>query len=447
MKKSKKIFIGITVVVGLLLILPLLVPTQTYLHKAEALASEKLGVPVVIGSAHLFLLPSPRVALNDITVGKQQELKVEELVAIPTISTLFSSNKTLDLTITKPVINKTALEFISALSAKKSEDSGSAGIHVRHIRIDELQLVWPDANYPAMHAEATLNEGYQLASASLGTIDGKLKANVVPSSNSNEQLIIVKASKWTLPVGLPLLIDAATLEMRLKGSQLEIPKIDIMLYSGKVTGNAVLSWGKNWRTSGKLNIANLAVKQPTSLVSKSVYLSGNLFSNGNFSSNAKDIAALAGNLRADFKFKINNGVLHGLDLVRVASLLIKQNQVGGATQFNAFSGLLNVSGKQYHLKNLNISSGLLTATGQVKIKPNKQLDGVVATEIENSAGLAAIPLIVSGSVSKPVVLPSKAALLGAAAGTAILGPGVGTSLGIKAAGALDSVKDLFTGDK
>ena len=145
------------------------------------------------------------------------------------------------------------------------------------------------------------------------------------------------------------------------------------------------------------------------------------------------------------QFKVNNGVLHGLDLVRVASLLLKQNQSGGETQFDVLSGVLNVSGKQYQLRNLKISSGLLAATGQVKVKPNKALDGTVEVEVKSGMGMAAIPLNVSGTVEHPVVLPSKAALAGAVAGTAILGPGVGTSLGVKAAGAVDKLKGLFGG--
>ena len=454
MKNSKKILIGVAVIVGLLLILPFLIPMQTYLQKAEALASEKLGVPVVIGSTNLFLLPSPRVALNDITVGEHQELKVEKLVVIPTISSLLFANKTLDLNISKPVINKAALDIVSALMVKKTDETEPTSVRVRHVTIDEMQLVWPDAKYPVMNAEATLTETYQLQSATLETVDGKLDANVTPrvTPNGDEQLIIVKANNWTMPVGLPLLIDTAKLEMHLKDSKLEIPQIDIALYGGKLTGDAVLSWTENkgvtsWRMSGKLAIANLSMKQPSRLVSKSVYLSGNLFANGNFSAKAKQLSQLADNLRADFKFKVNNGVLHGLDLVKVASLLLKQSQSGGETQFDTFSGLLNVSGKQYHLRNLKISSGLLAAAGQVKVKPNKALDGAVVVDVKNSMGLTEIPLVVSGTVSKPVVLPSKAALAGALAGTAVLGPGVGTSLGIKAAGALDKVKGLFGNDK
>jgi uncharacterized protein involved in outer membrane biogenesis len=449
MNKTKKILIGAALLIGLLLILPFLIPMQTYLHTAEKIASERVGQPVSINSAHLFLLPSPRVVADDIVIGKNQELKVESLVVIPTVGSLFSVTKIIDLSISKPVLKKAALDFISALTAKKSESSGTAAVTIRHIKVDDLQLVWPDAKYPAMNADVTLASDNKLEFATLETKDGKLDAKITP--DDDEQLIVVSANKWTLPVGLPLLIDKAKLEMHLKGSKLSIPKIDIALYGGKLTGDAVLSWqeikGKtNWRTSGNLNVDNLSVQQPSSMVSKAVYLSGNLFGSGDFSAAAKEAGQLSDNLQTKFQFKVNNGVLHGLDLVKVASLLLKQSQGGGETQFDEFSGVLNSSGKQYHLRDIKISSGLLSAKGQVKVTPNKALDGTVVVDVKNSLGLTAIPLDVSGTLSKPVVLPSKAAIAGAVAGTAILGPGVGTSLGIKAGGAIDKLKGLF-GDK
>ena len=448
MNKTKKIVIGAALVFGLLLILPFLIPMQTYLHQAETIASNKLGQPVTINSAHLILLPSPRVAASDIVIGGNQELKVESLVVIPTIASLFSQTKILDLHMSKPVMKKAALDFISILAAKKSESSEAAVVNIRHIKIDELQLVWPDSKYPSMNVEATVTGDNKLESAIVETVDGRLKADVTPkaTSNGDEQLIVVSANKWTLPVGLPLLIDKAKFEMHLKGSKLTIPKVDIALYGGKLTGDAVLDWAKVWHVNGKLDVENLSVQQPSSMVSKAVYLSGNLFGKGSFSAAAKDASQLSDRLQTNFQFKVNSGVLHGLDLVKVASLLIKQNQSGGETQFDEFSGVLNSSGKQYHLRNLKISSGLLVATGQVKVKSNKTLDGAVEVEVKSSMGLVAIPLDVSGTVSKPVVLPSKAALAGAIAGTAIL-PGVGTSvgakLGSKAGGAMDKLKGLF----
>ncbi len=445
MEKYKKILIFAAIAIGLLLIAPFLIPMQTYLHKAEKIASEKLGQPVTIGSARLFLLPSPRVAASDIVVGKQQELQVESLVVTPTIGSLFSATKIIDLSISKPIIKKAALDFIAILNSNKSASGEATAVHVRHINIDALRLVWPDSKYPDLNIEATLTDANALESAVIETIDGKLTTNVSPEDGG--QLIVLNASQWTLPADMPLLIDKAKLEMHLKDSRLNISNINIALYGGKLTGDAKLDWAKNWRASGNLRVDSIAVQQPSRMMSKAVYLSGDLFGSGTFSSTAKEAGQIADNLQTNFQFKVNNGVLHGLDLVKVASLIIKQSQSGGETQFEEFSGVLNSAGKQYHLQNLKIRSGLLAAAGQVKVKPNKALDGVVAVDVKNSMGLTEIPLIVSGTVSQPVVYPSKAALAGAVAGTAILGPGVGTSLGIKAAGALDKVKGLFGDDK
>ena len=445
MKKSQKIAIAAVLVIGLLLILPFLIPMQTYLHQAEKIATEKLGQPVAIGSVHLQLLPSPRVSASDIVVGAHAELKLASLVLTPTMASLFSDTKILDVSISKPIVEKSALDFVAAL---KTSSNSASSVNIRHIKIDELQLVWPNIKLPIMNAEATLTSENKLETATLITVDGKLKANVMP--DGDEQLIKVNANKWTLPVGLPLLIDKATVEMHFKGNRLTMPNMDIALYGGKLKGDAVASWPANkskasWRVSGNLSIDNLSVQQPSRMLSRAVYLSGRLFGKGNFSSAAKDAGALADSCQANMPFKVNNGVLHGLDLVRVASLLLKQNQGGGETQFDVLSGVLKVSGKQYQLRDLKISSGLLTATGQVKVKPNKALDGVVEVEVKSGMGMAAIPLNVSGTVEHPVLLPSKAALAGAVAGTAILGPGVGTSLGVKAAGAVDKLKGLFGG--
>ncbi len=98
------------------------------------------------------------------------------------------------------------------------------------------------------------------------------------------------------------------------------------------------------------------------------------------------------------------------------------------------------------MRDINLRSGLLAASGQVKVNQNKVLDGVVEVELKKGLSLAAIPLQVSGTVDNPSVFPTKAAMAGAVAGTAILGPGMGTRLGIRAGGAVDKIKGLFQSD-
>ncbi|MDP3088958.1 MAG: AsmA family protein [Methylotenera sp.] len=442
MLKSRKIVIWLSALISLLIILPFLIPTQSYLNEAERVASDKFGVPVTIASVHWSLLPSPRVVAEGITVGKLQEIKVAQIVVIPTLSSLFSSTKVLDLRVNKPIFKHGAVVIASTLFRKHTEVSkDTATININNVKVEALQFDWPAIKLPLINLNVNFKNANVLTSVTINAEDEAFKA--VISSKSDEYLISMLAKNWISPVGLPLLIDSAKFEMILKGSRLYIPIIDVALYDGKLTGNANVSWGKDWHTSGKLKLDNVSIKEPSRLVSKAVYFSGHLFSSGDFSSSAKEPSALADNIRADFKFNVNSGVLNGMDLVKVASILIKQGHSGGETEFDELSGLLNVADKQYNLRNLKISSGLLSGTGQVKIKANEQLNGDVEIKLKHSASLVAIPLNVSGTLNNPVVLPSTIALAGALAGTAILGPGVGTSLGIKAGGVIGKFKGLF----
>jgi len=68
-------------------------------------------------------------------------------------------------------------------------------------------------------------------------------------------------------------------------------------------------------------------------------------------------------------------------------------------------------------------------------------------KVKNSATLAEMPLRISGTLDKPSLFPTKAALAGAAAGAAVGGP-LGAGLGIKAAEGVEKLrKGLFGSDE
>lgn len=445
MKKSKKYLIGLTLIVAVLFVVPLLIPVRAYLNQAERVATEKIGVPVSIGSGRLQFLPTPRVIANDITVGEKQQIRLESLSVVPVIGSLLTDTKIVNIEITRPIIQKAALDIVAAISNQPDKPSDtSSPVRVAHIVIHELRLAWPEISLPALNLNATLKEQNALEALTLETVDSTLKATVTP--NHRGHLILVNAEKWVLPAGIPALIDKATIEMHLHDQQLDIPKINVALYHGNLSGSAALFWSKGWKTSGKLEVNQVSVKELARMVSPSLYLSGTLFGKATFSSAAKEASTLMDHLNAEFRFHVNNGVLHGVDLVKVASLLTKQT-TGGETQFDEFAAVLSVKDKHYALRDIKMRSGLLAASGQVKVKPDKSLDGLVAVELKKGVSLATVPLEVSGTVDQPSVLPTKAAMAGAVAGTAILGPGVGTSLGIAAGGAVDKIKGLFQSEK
>jgi len=441
MHKWKQKLIWVGAVLAFLLIVPFFIPMSTYTKQAEDLAAEALGVPVTIGSLRIALLPSPRLSVSDVVIGNDKEFTVAHVSVVPALTSLFSDAKVISsVKVKKPVIKKAALDILGNLSKQPKSEPSTTTVSVRQINIKDAKLVWPDMKLPEINADITLTDDNKPESAEIETVDGKLKLDLTPEEN--RQLITLTAKAWTVPAGPPLLIDALSMDMVLTENKLDISKIDGALYGGKLTGDANLTWGKVYKLSGKTKLDNLAVREPASLMSKSTRVSGQLFSSGQFNATAKEPAQLADNLHADIKFNVNDGVLYGFDLAKAPLMLLGQGK-GGETKFDEFSGLLGISGKTYRFRNLNIRSGLMSATGEVKINPNKSLDGEVKVEAKNDMKVGAIPLQVSGTLSSPMVLPTKAAIAGAAAGAAVLGP-AGAGLGLEAA---DKLKGLFGDDK
>ncbi len=423
-----------------LLVIPLMIPMSTYTRQAESLAEKSLGVPVHIGALHLAILPTPRLNASDLVVGANEEFRVAHLSVLPAITSLFSEKKVISsIKIDKPIIKKAALDIVAALSGQPKDTTSKTTVSVQKIRINQTTLIWPGMHLPEINAEIDLNEENLPKTAKLESVDGKLKLDLTPEEN--RQIITFSARAWTLPAGPPLLLDKLDMNMVLTSNKLDILNIDAALYGGNLSSHAILTWGKAYKLNGKMKLDNLAVHEPVRLISKSSRVSGQLSCSGPFSATAKEAGQLMDNLQANIQFNVKNGVLYGFDLAKASLMLIGQGK-GGETKFDAFTGLLDISAKTYRFRNLNIESGLMAANGEVKINPDKSLNGKVEVEVKKSASIAAIPLEISGTLENPKVFPTKAAIAGAVAGTAVLGP-AGTGLGLKAGNAVDKLKGLF----
>jgi uncharacterized protein involved in outer membrane biogenesis len=445
LKNFKRPAIIVSVVIIALILIPFLIPMGGYIHRLEAAASEAIGVPVKIGSLRLAFLPTPRVNAGQVVAGEQDDLTIDNVAIVPEVTSLFSEAKKIAvIKIDQPVVKRSALDIVS-LYREKAAKSGAADsrVMVRQIVLKKARLVWPQMQLPEFDAVLNLTDANQPDTAEILSTDGHLKATLQPQGET--QLISVKAEGWEVPVGPPLLIDRLRMDMTLRGTHLHVSRIDIDLYDGKVAGSAALDWAKMWQLKGKLNVDHLALQEPVAKLSKTTRLSGKLFGEGSYTATAATPAVLVDKLQANFRFRVDNGVLYGMDLAKAATLLLSSGQQGGETRFDEMSGVVKVSGRQYQLQNLKVVSGLLSAAGHVKILPNKDLDGVIDVDLKKGVSLATVPLKVSGTVSKPEVFPTKAAMAGAVAGTAVLGPGVGTTLGVKAGSALDKMKGLFGG--
>lgn len=437
----KKFVMAAVVLVVLLLLIPFLIPTGTYLKQAEQLASTAIGQPVSIGGLRLAFLPTPRVKLTALRVGQHDEVSVGSIAVIPAITSLLSDQKVISsVEIADPVIKREALDFLAAMPKSAPSDQ-PAQVVVQKIRLHRVQLVWPDMTLPAFNVEASMKDASTLENLTLDTVDGHLNAEVNPDEAGYK--IALNAKEWVAPAGPKLLFDTLKSEMTLRGSKLHIASLDAALYKGTLAATGDVDWSKGLHANAKFKTDGLDIAALSQLFSKERLVSGRLQGTGTVGVQTKDAAKAADHLVLDYQFNVAQGVLHGVDLAKAATLLLNEGEKGGETRFDELSGVLHLVGKQIALNQIKVASGLLAANGNVKISPSKQLDGVVEVELKKGMALATVPLQVGGTLDKPTVFPTKAALAGAAIGTGVLGPGVGTSLGVKAASGVEKIKGLF----
>jgi uncharacterized protein involved in outer membrane biogenesis len=434
--KSKKFLLAILALFVVLAVAPWLIPTTAYITQIEQLATQKLGVPVRIESLHFALLPTPRANLTGLVVGSGEEVRVAEVAAVLDVTTLFDATRVISrLELSEPLVKQSALGLLAGLN-NQGASSGPAPVELRGIVLDDAIFDLTSGSLPAMDADIRLGAGSALEKAALTSSDGKLKVNVLPREGG--YAATVQAEKWTLPVGPKLTFEALSADLTYVGSTLKFPRIEAALYRGRLTASGQLDWTKNWRLTGQFNTQAIELGEATALFTRAVRVTGRISGSGMFASSAKDADKLGDALALDYKFKVEDGVLHGVDLMKAASLLIRQGATGGETRFDELYGTLHTRGKQIEVRPVHIGSGLLVADGHVKIAADKKLGGQVDTEIKKGVSLVKVPLAISGTMDSPMVLPTKAALAGAAAGTVLMGP-LGTNLGTRAGSALQSL--------
>lgn len=439
MKWPKRLFIILVVFVAVAG-LPFLIPLNNYIPEIEKLAGERLHEQVKIGSLRILLVPLPHVRLQQVTVGAQQDIKIDAIKITPALTTLFGPIRVLrDIELDKVSIRQAIL--VSAPAWFKSE-GGPQTVKIETIGLNHVTLESPKMVLGPLSVKINMGDGSGLKNVQLTSDDGKLKMEAMPVSDSNFDLKLT-ARKWQLPMGPAIQFDTLDIAGAVNMERLRLKDIDGKLYGGTLNGTAELNWKSEWKLSGNLKGRRVALESLLPLLNAKARMSGQLNANAKFLMNAKNASQLADYPNIDGDFSVHKGVLHGFDLAKAAQPIMTKEVHGGQTEFDEFNGTFSITGKNIRLRKINITSGLLSASGDVDISPSKKLGGKVYVEVKRGVSLVSVPLKVSGTLQDPVLFPTGAAITGAAVGTAILGPGVGTSLGTKAADTLDN----WFGDK
>ena len=326
-----------------------------------------------------------------------------------------------------------ALRGIRVAGSGKVEFSDGWRIQTALTRIDA----------PLEQVMALLEKPVELTGAifAKGMLSGKAATLSALKDNfrfSGEVLVSHATARIATGLQHPLVFDQIRARVAAQPEHLELNTLEARLYGGKLSGTMSIN-RKDAVLAAEVAMDGIAMQPLVEALTNEVLFTGSMDGAAKFSMRLDAFERFPENLQLAGNFHLRNGVLTKVDLVQAAINPDKVNATRGTTRFDDLTCLLNVDASGYHFRKLKISSGSLNAGGKVDISPSLQIGGTLDTNIKGTAGMVSMPMVVSGTLNNPIVRPSGSALAGAAVGTAILGPGLGTAVGIKIGGFLNKL--------
>lgn len=436
----KRILITIGLLFAIALAVPYFITFNDFIPHIEQAISNKLKEPVTIKSIKFSSFPRPHLTIEEITVGTNEDIILNKVVLIPDIFSLLQSSIVIKrIEVDSPIITQKAFDKISELS---KANASSASQQPSQVRVESIHFVnalikFGKVNFGPFDARVNLDSTGKPVEASINTLDGVLKIFIKP--DQSHYLIDANAKKWTLPIGPQLVLDELNIKGIATSKDVKFSRISAKLYGGSASGKAAFSWLKGYKLNGNLDINQVELQKIASMLSSKTHISGKLNAEPVFSASAVSADQLINTLHLETPFKVNNGVLYGVDIQKAATKLIKKGSTGGETHFDQLSGHLVMAHNVYNFTQLKIASGTLAVDGSVNVSAKKDLSGRINVQVAAIGISTKVPLNISGTVDAPLLYPTGATIAGAAIGTAIMGPGVGTSVGAKVGGWVDNI--------
>jgi hypothetical protein len=433
MKFPIRILAGAAIVVAALLAIPFLLPLGFLIPEIERIASDQLKSPVKVESLRLVILPLPHLTLTGIAVGKKPFLEVREVIITPSLGSVFDQPRVISEISMHGVVIGQALIAKASNWASRSSSTGPVPVRVERIEVRDAFVDLTGLKLRDVEADLDLTAQSQVARGEVRADKGHMVVSLLPAGKGFT--VQITGYDWKLPVGPALLLSSLTAAGSLNPLQgISLQTIQAQAYGGTLAGKLKVGWAKDWTIAGNLDIKGVEIQPVVALFTQATTLSGRLSANPVVDMQAPSAPELAQALDIESDFKVENGILYNFDLSNAAKALLDKNALkGGQTNFDQFSGHLGVDAAGYYLTKVEIASGVLRADAEIFVSPKQELSGQVDVAIKGTGGLVSTPLVMSGTLQDPTLYPSKAALAGAAAGTALLGPGLGTTVGLKAA--------------
>ena len=387
-----KIFTGL-IVLALLAIagLPYVWPLDEYISPLENIISAQIKQPVRFKKMNFALLPMPKLELHTVTMGKNEELKIKDVVLNFDLSALFAATRS---------INKVQLINIS-LSTTSVNDvlpwlQSAGGIEkypVARIELSGVNIQNKDIQLPLLNGFADFDPQGKFTNSNLQSADSKMQIDL----HAQDRLIQIELNVHD--GHLPILPEINFKDFSANGiianNEIVFSEVFAHIYGGTLTGKATLNWSRGWKLMGQINAKSLELKT----LFPDFGITGELYGDAVVSMIGPTLPELDDTPRLEGSFEIKNGVISKLDLETTARFGSRPG-VAGHTDFSELAGMFKVNTRSQRYTLNSISAGATSATGIIEVDEKHQLSGKFQVDIVG-VNSGKVPLKLTGTPSDP----------------------------------------------
>lgn len=394
----KKVFTGLATLLVLTVALFFLYPYSRHLPHIERLATELLGHPVHITTVSPSLFPEPSIALEGVTVGAGEQLRIGSVKLIPRVSTLLSERTVMrEVRIEQAGVN---VAFLPMLSRRQDINWASRWVKVERVSVVNSSLLMLDGALGGLHGDLLINDDGVLTQLSLASSDGALKLQ--GANSAGVWKVSLTALGWQTPGTPSMLFDVLEAEGTMNSQRLQFDKLDIKLYDGYATGHVALDWAQLPRLEGEITTSRLGLGSLVKVFAPSLLLTGDLSMTVAVEGQGASFAELQQSLRASGTLGIQRGQIERVDLVQAVRIPRPGGVRGGSTRFDRLDGQVTVDASGLSLAQAEMESGLVGAFGNVRLAGGK-IDGRFDVNLQGSATKVRAPVSIEGIFADPVV--------------------------------------------
>ncbi|MEQ1583034.1 MAG: AsmA-like C-terminal region-containing protein, partial [Candidatus Nitrotoga sp.] len=378
----------------LAVLLPYVLPMQGYVAQIEQKLSAQLQQPVHVGHLHVILLPQPKLELEDVSMGGSQELKASSVVLNFNFSALLSEIKAIhSLEISNLILS--AENFDKALLWLQTA-GGDSRYPVARMVLQRARVSDDELSLPTINGVVNFDGQRRFAKAVLKSEDGKLSIELQPQQSRWQIALAIKEGH--VPLLPNILFNELTIKGELGAGEIKFHEIDGRLYGGMLAGSAHLTWLKGWQMQGLVNVKAMQLHDALPKLG----IAGEMDGDANFILRGEKLSLLAKTPYLDGKFLVKKGLINTIDMVETSRMPTRKVASSGRTHFDELSGVLQIDNNKQHLRQIKISAGVMSANGYVDVAANKQLSGRLNVDLKIRADLGSVPLVLSGTLTKPV---------------------------------------------